>query len=129
MSLVAAWPVTERVVQRAFDDFLRTPSARGMGWIAPLSPGGQHRDVKATRKLRDEAGEVIEKQVVEFKVPACFGPKSDEIALRAREEFKGVKRPRILRNLRAEALRAEEDIFAGCIEPAPKLATTCELFK
>ena len=105
MSLVAAWPVTESVKQRAFDDFLRTPSATGMRLTSELTPGGQHRNVKAVRKLKDEAGEVTEKEEVEFQVHACFKDKHPEIALRAREEFKGVKRPHILRNLRADGTR------------------------
>ena len=129
MSLVAAWPVTESVKQRAFDEFLHTPSARGMGWTAKRTPGGQHLDVKATRKLRNEAGEVTEKEVVEFKMHACFKGNAKEIALQAREKFKGTKRPSILRNLHAEALDAEEELFAGGIEPAPKSARVRELFK
>ena len=129
MSLRDLVPVTDCAKDRAFHEFLRTPSARCMYWTSKLTPGGEHREVKACRKLRDEAGEVTKVEEVKFKVHACFKGKDKEIALRAREHFKGEKRPRILRCIRAEILDAEEELFAGGIEPAPKSSRVRELFK
>ena len=128
MSLVNDWTlscVSDVAKKRALDAFLRTPSARGMGYTFDLTPGGWHANVRATRKVRDADGNVKKTEAVEFQVHAYFAKQAqrDEIFIRAREKFCGKKRPPVLRNLRAEIMDEEDRIglSPGSLEKQEKV--------